>query len=82
VGTSTVTVARNGYQTTDVQITVGRGQTLEQNFSLARQVSQATTATLEKKREGWFLEAMQERARAASAAEPHQPVEVRVIRRR
>jgi len=80
VGTYIMTVARTGYQTTDVQITLGSGQAKEQNFSVAKQASQVTTATL-MKREGWFLEAMQKRARA-SAAEPHQPVEVRVIRQR
>ena len=78
VGTYTVTVARNGYQTTDVQITVGRGQTMEQNFSLAEQASPLNAVTIEK-REGWFLEAMEARRRAA---EPHQPVEVRAIRQR
>ena len=34
-GTYTLTVARIGYGTTDVQITVGGGQTLDQDFSLA-----------------------------------------------
>ncbi len=39
-GTYTLTVARIGYRTTEVQITIGSGQPVEQNFSIAEEALQ------------------------------------------
>ncbi len=36
-GTHTLTVARIGYRTTDAQVSVGGGQTVEQNFAIAEE---------------------------------------------
>ena len=74
-GTHTLTVARIGYRTTEVQITVGSGQTLDQNFSVAEgpvQVNRAIRLT----NDGRFVEAMQERE-SIIPTESFQPVEVR-----
>ena len=40
VGTHTLSVARIGYRTVEVQITVGGGQTVEQNFNLSEEALQ------------------------------------------
>ena len=39
-GTHTVSVSRIGYRTTEVQVTVGGGQTVEQNFTLTEEALQ------------------------------------------
>ena len=43
VGTYTLAVARIGYRTVEVQITIGGGQTVERNFSIAEEALQLGT---------------------------------------
>ena len=80
-GTHTMTVARIGYRTTEVQITVGGGQTLEQDFFVPQGPVTVTPLIL-RKQDGRFVEVMEELESAISPTERFQPVEVRVIRER
>ena len=79
-GTHTLTVVHIGYRTTEVQITVGGGQTLDQNLALPPNgaiVQGRMPAAM--RSPGRFIEAMEELERLAG---PPQPVEVRAIRQR
>lgn len=78
-GTHTLTVVRIGYRTADVEITVGGGQTLDQNFSLAEGALPLNRVIVRQWRPGWFVEAMEELGRVT---EPFSPFEVRAIRQR
>ncbi len=79
VGTHTLSVSRIGYRNREVPITVGDGQTLEQDFSIAEEARQLNGITVTAERTpGWFVEAMEE----LLASDSFQPVEVRVIRGR
>ncbi len=74
-GTYTLSVSRIRYRSTEVQITVGGGQTLEHDFSIAEEAIQPNEITVTtEKTPGWFLEAMKELLESDS----FQPVEVRV----
>ena len=89
-GTYTLTVARIGYQTTREQITVGGGQTLEQNFALSEEpltlsrfiARGRAAARVRAYRPGRFVEAMERLENVTSSPELFQPVEVRAIRQR
>jgi hypothetical protein len=89
-GTYTLTIARIGYRTTHERITVGGGQTREQNFALYEEpltlsqfIARATAAARQGAyRPGRFVKAMEERERVTTPAELFQPIEVRAIRQR
>ena len=74
-GTHTLSVFRIGYRTTEVQITVGGGRTLDQDFSVAEGPLQVKTVIRQRK-DGRFVEAMEERESVTSPTESLQPVEV------
>ena len=77
-GTHTLSVSRIGYRNTEAQITVGGGQSLEQNFSIAEEALSTGSPSAERTHSR-FVEGMEE---LESVTESFQPVEVRAIRLR
>ena len=79
-GTYTMTVARIGYVTTERQITVGSGQTADQDFVIVEGPLQVNRVRRQRE-EGRFVKAMEERE-SVIPTESFGPVEVRAIRQR